>query len=488
MRQILCADPCCQTCNTMALEIQQLLGENTLISPTSGDTSQGSSCLEVLSMSNVPFEQSLEHRSPRSKDLSVLSATLTVSQKSLAQSVAQSPSAAGIHDYWAEHLKLRQGFQVPEVPSGTEEPRISVNLQEMMQSNLSLICGNQVQQPLSPQVSLLPLKQEITTLTHSVALPMVTVLPAHLPFLSPEVLRLLEVHVKKWMHFQRWGLPRRVEESLRQLMPNPPLVCQTVYNQPVSFIHNNTSHFSVEKCGTILYQNWGSGMAGQPTQAFWVSEWCVTDPEQRHLYQQIPSHKALALPSSALKELSGLYLMSGQKASDSVGPVQPKYSQLFCGLPSLHSESLVDTFLASQGLSNDESMSKPHLKDPFLLKDPKELSFLPLLPKTPTQSTPLSSLSCQDCVAPSDHQQAHINVPFLTLDECEALEWHLLQRQLQLQWDLPDVFQRDQHVQSPVQCKPSDKAQSSETLKTSWSGQPGILSRPGREWIPRLKL
>ncbi|KAM7241082.1 hypothetical protein CapIbe_007654 [Capra ibex] len=478
VRQILCADPCCQTCNTMALEIQQLLGENTLISPTSGDTSQGSSCLEVLSMSNVPFEQSLEHRSPHSKDLSVLSATLTVSQKSLAQSVAQSPSAAGIHDYWAEHLKLRQGFQVPEVPSGTEEPRISVNLQEMMQSNLSLICGNQVQQPLSPQVSLLPLKQEITTLTHSVALPMVTVLPAHLPFLSPEVLRLLEVHVKKWMHFQRWGLPRRVEESLRQLMPNPPLVCQTVYNQPVSFIHNNTSHFSVEKCGTILYQNWGSGMAGQPTQAFWVSEWCVTDPEQRHLYQQIPSHKALALPSSALKELSGLYLMSGQQASDSVGPVQPKYSQLFCGLPSLHSESLVDTFLASQGLSNDESMSKPHLKDPFLLKDSKELSFLPLLPKTPTQSTPLSSLSCQDCVAPSDHQQAHINVPFLTLDECEALEWHLLQRQLQLQWDLPDVFQRDQHVQSPVQCKPSDKAQSSETLKTSWSGQPvSVLTR-----------
>ncbi|XP_059745451.1 protein SPATA31F1 isoform X2 [Bos taurus] len=468
VRQILCADPCCQTCNTMALEIQQLLGENTLISPTSGDTSQGSSCQEVLSMSNVTFEQSLEHRSPHSKDLSLPSATLTVSQKSLVQSVAQSPGAAGIHDYWAEHLKLRQGFQVLEGPSGTEEPRISVNLQEMMQSNLSLICGNQVQQPLNPQVSLLTLKQEITTLTHPVALPMVTVLPAHLPFLSPEVLRLLEVHVKKWTHFQRWGLPRRVEESLRQLMPKPPLFYQTVYKQPVSFIHNNTSRFSVEKFGTISYQNWGSGMAGQPTQAFWVSEWCITDPEQRRLYQQIPNHKALALPSSAVKELSGLYLMSGQQASDSVGPVQPKYSQLFCGLPSLHSESLVDTFLASQGLSKDESMSKPHLKDPFLFK---ELSFFPLLPKTPTQSTPLSSLSSQDCVAPSAHQQAHINVPFLTLDECEALEWHLLQRQLQLQWDLPDVFQRDQHVQSPVECKPGDKAQSSETLKTFWPGK-----------------
>lgn len=65
MRQILCADPCCQTfLQHHGSEIQQLLGENTLISPTPGDTSQGSSCLEVLPMSNVPFEQSLELRFP----------------------------------------------------------------------------------------------------------------------------------------------------------------------------------------------------------------------------------------------------------------------------------------------------------------------------------------------------------------------------------------------------------------------------------------
>lgn len=269
MRQLLCADPCCKICNATALEIQQLMvGENTLTSPISRRPPQGSSCLEVLSASNVSFEQSLEHHSPHSKDLSLPSATLTVSQKSLIQSAARSASTVSIHDYdyCAEHLKKRQGFQVPDVPrvpetmfsSRPEEPRVSVNLQEMIQSNLNLVYGNQGQQPLNSQVSLLTLNREITTLTHPVALHMVTVLPAHLPFLSPEVLRLLEVHVKKLMHFQRWGLPRRVEESLRQLMPNPPLFYQPIHNQPVSFIQNDTSQLSVEKFGTISYQNWGS--------------------------------------------------------------------------------------------------------------------------------------------------------------------------------------------------------------------------------------
>ncbi|XP_019821158.2 protein SPATA31F1 [Bos indicus] len=477
VRQLLCEDPCCQTCNGMALEIQQVLAEeNTLVSPTSGGLAQGSSCLEVLSTPKVSFQQSMEHHSPHSKDLSRPSANFTVSQKSLAQSVAQSTGTAGIHDYWAEQLKLRQGFQMPEVPrdpetmlsSRFEEPRVSVNLQEIIQSHPNLVYGNQGQQPLNSQVSLLTLNREITALTHPMALNMVTVLPAHLPFLSPEVLRLLEVHVRRLMHFQRWGLPRRVEESLRQLMPNPPLFCHPVHNQPVSFIQNDISQFSVEKFRTISYQNWGSCIAGQPTQAFWVSEWSIMDPEQRQ-YDQISNHMTLASPYVALKELRGLYLMPGQQASDSEGPVQLKYSQLFCGLPSLHSESLVDTFLGYQGLSMNGSMSKHSLKYPFLFK---ELSCFPLMPKTLPQSVLPSSPSSPNWTAPPEHQQAQISSPLLTLDECEALESHLLQRQLQLRWDFPDVFQRDQHTESPVQCKPSDQAQSSETGKTSWPGQP----------------
>ncbi|XP_035937234.2 protein SPATA31F1-like [Halichoerus grypus] len=488
VRRLLCADTCCEICNAVALEIQQwLVGENTLISPPSSGPLQGSSCLEILSMSTVSFNQSLQQHSLHSKSLALGSATppvlQLVDQKSLTQSAVQSAGTVRIHDCWAEHLQLGQGFQMPEVPRGPEtlccsrleEPRVPVNQQEMMQSSPTLVCRNQGQQPLNSQVSVQTPNGEITTLTHPMALHMVTVLPAHLPFLSPEVLRLLEVHVKKWMHFQRWGLPRRVEESLRQLMPNPPLFYQPVNNQPVSFIQKNTSQFSIEKFGTYSCQTWGSCMASQPTQAFWVSEWSIMDPEQRHHHQQIPNHMALALTSPALKDSSGLYALPGYQDHDSVGHLQQKYSQLFCGLPSLHSESLVNTFLGSQSFSTNGSMSKHPLKDPFLFK---ELSILPLLPKTPPQSATPSSPSSPNWVIPSDYQQPQISVPFLTLAECDALEWHLLQRQLQLQWGLPAVFQRPQRTQNPMQYRPCGKAQSPETVKTSWPVKPiTVLTR-----------
>ncbi|XP_070446453.1 protein SPATA31F1-like isoform X1 [Equus przewalskii] len=490
VRRLLCADTCCQICNALALEIQQLLaGENSLISSTSSRPSQGSSCLEMLSLSTVSFEQSLQHPSPQSKELSLPSAIPTVlqltDQRSLTQSAAQSAGAVSLHHYWAEHLQRGQELQVLEMPrsaeivssSRFEEPVVPEYQQEVMQSFIqpNLVYVHQHQQPLNPQVSLLTQNPEITSLTHPVGLHMVTVLPAYLPFLSPHVLRFLEVHIRKWMHFQRWGLPRRVEESLRHFMPNPPLFYQPVSDQPVSFIQNDTSQISVEECGTISYQTWGSCMAGQPTQAFWVSEWSIVDPEQRHHYRQIPNHGALALPSAALKDFSGLYPLPGPQAHDAVGPLEQKYSQLFCGLPSLHSESLVDIFFGSRGLSINGNMSKSHLKDPFLFK---ELSFPPLPPKIPPHSAPPSSPSSPNWVAPSDHQQAQIKVPFLTLAQCQALEWHLRQRQLQLQWGSPAVFQRSQHTQSPGQYNLCDKAQSPETGKTSSPGKSSsVLTR-----------
>ncbi|KAF6124237.1 hypothetical protein HJG60_004828 [Phyllostomus discolor] len=492
VRRVLCTDTCCQVCNTMALEIQQLLvGENILIYPTSLGPSQGSSCLEIFPKSNVSFEHSLEHHPTHFQELPLPNATLSASQlmdqKCLTQPVTwpavQSAGTVAMQEHRAENIQLGQGFQVQDMPqhqetmssSRFEECRIPVNQQEIIQQNLNLVYGNQDQEPLHPQVPLLTMNQVITTMTHPVALPMLTVLPTHLPFPSPEVLRLLEVHVKKWMHFQRWGLPRRVEESLKQLMPNPPLFYQPLNNQPISFIQDDTYEFSAEKLAATSYQTWGSCMAGQATQAFWVSQWSLTDPIQRHHYHQNPNHMALALPSAALKDFSGFYPLPGQQAEDSVGHLQQKYSQLFCGLSSLHSESLADTFLGSQGHSTNNSLPRLPLKDPFLLKD---LSFLPLLPKTPPQSRPPSPPSSPNWVMPCDHPPAQANVPFLTLAQCEALEWHLLQRQLQQQCSLPAVFQRAQHTQSPVTYKCGDTAQSPETVKTSWPGKPiSILTR-----------
>ncbi|XP_040115493.1 protein FAM205C [Oryx dammah] len=156
VRRLLCADPCCQICNSVALEIQQLIsGETTLTTATSSGPSQGSSCLEVWSTSrlkrlsssssSLSFDQSQE--SLPFKQLSLPSATCTVSQvtnqKSVTQSAAKSAtkpatksaSAISIRQYWTGHQQLRQECRGSELPLDAgavsflslEKPRIPVN-------------------------------------------------------------------------------------------------------------------------------------------------------------------------------------------------------------------------------------------------------------------------------------------------------------------------------------------------------------------------
>lgn len=178
MRQLLCADPCCQICNDVALEIQQLiLGESSLTTPTSSGPSHGSSCLDILSLSSLCFGQS--QHSLHSKELSRPSATCTVSQlttqksltqlaaKSTVKSATKSASAVTIHDYWADHQQLRQGFQGPDVPwdagvlssSSVEEPRIHRD----KKSNTKCVPEKQGQQPF------LSLNSKLTNLKYPMA-------------------------------------------------------------------------------------------------------------------------------------------------------------------------------------------------------------------------------------------------------------------------------------------------------------------------------
>ncbi|XP_071072935.1 protein SPATA31F3-like [Dasypus novemcinctus] len=156
VRRLLCADPCCQVCNAVALEVKQLLvGENAPISPISSESSQVSSCLEILSVSSVSFEQSLEQPSQQSRELSLVSLTSTLTQltdqKSLTQIAAQSPSTVSIRDYRTELLQHRQGLRLPDVSwdaealssSSLEEPRIPVDQQKRRKNNSEFALENQ---------------------------------------------------------------------------------------------------------------------------------------------------------------------------------------------------------------------------------------------------------------------------------------------------------------------------------------------------------
>ncbi|CAH6790281.1 Gm12394 [Phodopus roborovskii] len=460
VRQLLCVDPCCQICDAATLEIQQLLeSDKSQISPALLGLPQGSSCLDMLPISSVPFEQNMDLYSRHSRHLSLASGTPTLAQ--LTEHLTQSTSAVSVQQYWADHIQLDQKFHLADMPmisetvvsSRLEDPVVLMVEEKLMQNEPKLGQESQDQHPLKSSVSLLSLNPKITNLTRSMSLHMDSVLSSHVPLLSPEVRRLLELHVKKWIHFQKWGLPKRVEESLRQLMPDPTLFCQSRKTLLSSFLSSG-SEVSMNKTGTISHQS------------CWISEWSVIKPKQRKHWHQILDY----LPSHE-EHLSGCSPPSKAQTKDSGSHLQSEYySQLFCGLPSLHSESLDVTSLSTQGVSQNKDVAKPKPSSTGP-QHTKEFSH-PLLPKTPCKSAPPCSPASPDAKTP--HEGPRITVPFLTPAECEALECHLIERQVKLQWGLPGVFLRNQY--SHMLCEPHEKA---ETLKTCWSRK--IFSHPIRK-------
>uniref|UniRef100_F1LWV6 SPATA31 subfamily F member 1 n=1 Tax=Rattus norvegicus TaxID=10116 RepID=F1LWV6_RAT len=461
VRQLLCLDPGCQICEAATLEIRQLLqSEKNQLSPALLRLPQGSVCLEMLPISSESFQWSEELYSGPSTNFPVAPGNQTLTH--LTEQFTQSTSADGVQICWTDHLQVGQDFHPTDMPmapetvmsSRLEESAVFANEEDMVDSNLNYIQQLQEHEALDSQFPFQTLNPQITHATHPMSVSIVTDVPQ--PFLSPEVLRLLELHVKKLMHFQRWGLPRRVEESLKQLMPNPPMYFQPEHNQPVPFILNTNSQDYVHRFGGMSPQTWYSYMDRQPIQTFWVSEWSSLD--QRLPCKPIPSpmEKPLPIPDYELL-VRDLCLLPKAQADDFQSNLQKKFTQLFFGLPSMHSESLGSTFLCTQGVSKDTF--KPSYKDPPFLKE------LPLFP-LPKAALPPSSTSPNESLC--EHQQrAQIGVPFLTLSECKTLEWHLLQRQLQLQWGLPAVIPGSPYTQSHTQYKLCNKAKPCETLKAS---------------------
>uniref|UniRef100_H0XU73 SPATA31 subfamily F member 3 n=2 Tax=Otolemur garnettii TaxID=30611 RepID=H0XU73_OTOGA len=154
VRRVLCADPCCQICNTVALEIQQLLVGGNKLSPTLLEPLQGSSGSE-RTMSNVSLEQSKELDSKSLRELSMSTITPTRSQlmdqKSLTKSAAQSTNLISVRDYQADHPPRGQEFQIADgyqdvgalSSSSLEEPGIPPNQKERKNNSKSVSKDNQ---------------------------------------------------------------------------------------------------------------------------------------------------------------------------------------------------------------------------------------------------------------------------------------------------------------------------------------------------------
>ncbi|XP_042636556.1 spermatogenesis-associated protein 31D1 [Orycteropus afer afer] len=146
--------------------------------------------------------------------------------------------------------------------------------------------------------------------------------------------------------------------------------------------------------------------------------------------------------------------------------VNQEHIQLFWGLPSLHSESLMSTILVSAGCSsafvyfNSISNIRPvqtQDKKPPLLSHPLSLSLPEIQPQTLpesqnlhlTQVQPQANLQSQ-LLPPSPPQtKGQEEEQPLTQDEIHHLEWHVLQKQVEGLWGIPSVVQNSQEAFCP---------------------------------------
>ncbi|XP_036593469.1 protein FAM205A [Trichosurus vulpecula] len=456
IRKLLCEDPACSICNSVALEAKLLLsGEKDFHSPPLLNTSPGSSCLESMSLSTFSLDQSLD----RSSSVESLLSPLLI-QTPLTQRGSLSPP--GVPDYCTEKLQKKcYVTNMSRTPSeaslsSPEKPKNPATKQDASNNRDQSVTWSNKSEAFKSKHILL--NTEFLQLTrHPSTIQRPTVVPNSLSFLSPEVRKLLETHIKKRVHFQRWGLPKRVEESLKQLKPD---IRRHYYpgNRTVPFIPEEVSEVSAAKMKTEATHPLAPRGADQPGQPFLGSETIPPDlgkAQLKRTFKESPNPISRELPSPSIPVLSNSCPLNGGTTEAKKSCLQQKYNQLFWGLPSLHSESLVATFLRHNSLSPSRSIS-PY-DSTFLFN---ELSLLPLLPTSSSPSPPaLIGNSIQD------PEKARIDVPFLTVAECETLEWHLIQRQLQMLWGLSPLIQMDQQSQSPLD---HELCEADEVLVPPW--------------------
>ncbi|XP_049750968.1 spermatogenesis-associated protein 31D1-like [Elephas maximus indicus] len=251
-----------------------------------------------------------------------------------------------------------------------------------------------------------------------------------LSFLGPNIQSLLERQIKKRMAFPILEKKEKDEE---------PFPKQMWSEYPLTSSGNSLLPFADDLDTTA------------PTTG-----WNIEDkPEQVHICQQLLYGKTLG------------------------GNLQQKYSQLFWGLPSLHSESLVATILVSGSCSPLESpfvlfngICKPltvQMQDKELSTRPK--THLLALPSTHSQYLPASQSQSQHLHLTQTQSQTHLQPSLSVLPtaspsqiracgvcfhrpqneanshislEFQHLEWHLLKKQQESLWGLAPVLQRSQ--------------------------------------------
>nr|XP_020832731.1 uncharacterized protein LOC110201441 isoform X1 [Phascolarctos cinereus] len=307
--------------------------------------------------------------------------------------------------------------------------------------------------------------------------------------LSPGAQEFLEMHLTEKVALHIWKEKELLSQRRSDLPP-----CFRHITPPVkklSLVLKNTES-SVKYLSTPDSQSWSRHGADQP---FLDSEGSFVNnmkPEQMSNSRRLHKPISLILTPNTLHFLNKVCSGPGWGPESTVSRNR-QCIQLFWGLPSLHSESLVTTYMGSSSPSwlgatiklplgdnplvffNDlsylhlpNSANQPSLPSPIqhlkLLPTSSPTSSHPSSPPPPPVPSPLTppvTLPPPPPPSPSpflpqirtfttDPEETTIRIPAIYLPKFQALEWHLLQKQLQSLWGVPHIVQRSHEAFKPL--------------------------------------
>ncbi|XP_039366224.1 uncharacterized protein LOC120388467 [Mauremys reevesii] len=300
----------------------------------------------------------------------------------------------------------------------------------------------------------------------------VVMMPQALPFLSVGSRTELERHLQRMVHLKRWGLPRRIQESLRLLMPATP------------------PH---PRLGPLPSGRWAPRGPGPVTRAAQTPDLRARAPAQA---SQGPARASKSAPSSHCcrdtRELQGHIARKGLEIRLGALPAVLRSSQKMAALGSrdLLLPKLIPPgckaplarhrlcpLLSCKAGSVELNVRHKHIQYLWALPTLYAESLAKMVPCPPMPPTPLLPLGVAIEFCP-------LETPFVAPEGRELLERHVLRKRLQHEWGLPGLVWRSLRcLMPPPPTRPGPKGsdrQAAMELHVS-SGAPPIPLATKRE-------
>ncbi|XP_039360128.1 uncharacterized protein LOC120384821 isoform X1 [Mauremys reevesii] len=258
----------------------------------------------------------------------------------------------------------------------------------------------------------------------------VVTMPQALPFLSAGSRTELERHLQRMVHLKRWGLPRRIQESLRLLMPATP------------------PH---PRLGPLPSGKWAPRGPGPVTRAAQTPGLRARAPAQA---SQGPARASKSAPSSHCCrdtwELQGHIARKGLEIRLGALPAVLRSSQkmAFLGRRDLLLPKLISPgckaplarhrlcpLLSCKAGSVELNVRNKHIQYLWALPTLYAESLAKMVPCPPVPPAPLLPLGVAIAFCP-------LETPFVASEGRELLERHVLRKRLQHEWGLPGLVRR----------------------------------------------